>query len=58
MQRRRRIKQTVSLHDRLAAWAKAARELGDALPPLFKEGGTPGEYLAGLNLPLAKGWKH
>jgi hypothetical protein len=32
MQRRRRIKQTISLHDRLAAWAKAARELADALP--------------------------
>jgi hypothetical protein len=33
MQRRRRIKQTISLHDTLAAWTKAARELADALPP-------------------------
>ena len=32
MQRRRRNKQTVSLHDRLAAWAIAARELAGALP--------------------------
>jgi hypothetical protein len=33
MQRRGRIKQTISLHDTLAAWTKAARELADALPP-------------------------
>ena len=33
MQRRRRIKQTVSLHDRLADWAKTARELAAELPP-------------------------
>lgn len=33
MQRRRRIKQTVSLHDRLAEWAKTTRELAAELPP-------------------------
>jgi hypothetical protein len=33
MQRRRRIRQTISLRDSLAAFAKIARELADALPP-------------------------
>lgn len=33
MQRRRPIKQTISLHHTLAAFAKTACELADALPP-------------------------
>ncbi len=33
MQHRRRFKQVLSLHDRLAAWAKEVRQQADALPP-------------------------
>ena len=33
MLRRRRFKQNLSLHDRLAAWAEEVRERAKALPP-------------------------
>jgi hypothetical protein len=33
MSHRRRFKQTLSLHDRLSAWAKEAREQADQLRP-------------------------
>jgi hypothetical protein len=49
MQRRRPIKQTISLHHTLAAFAKTACELADALPPgperdALLEEGTAGRH--------------
>ena len=33
MQRRRRFKQSIPLHDRLATWAEQVREQANSLPP-------------------------
>ena len=33
MQHRRRFKQSISFHDRLATWANQVREQADSLPP-------------------------
>jgi hypothetical protein len=33
MQRRRRFKQNISLHDRLAAWANQVRQEAEKIPP-------------------------
>ena len=35
-------------------WSHSYRE--DQQPVLFKEGGTPAEYKAGLELAIARGW--